>query len=76
MRAKFRCYKVASLGPTQGPIQREEVDLYAVFEQEGENKKWAQATPAGALRLTIDNPEAFGKFREGRDYFIDITAAV
>lgn len=72
-RAASSCAGVSVHAGTPHP--REEVNLYPVYEQEGPNKEWASATPAGSLNLTIDNPGAQGTFQDGKEYFVDISPA-
>lgn len=56
---------------------QEAVQLYPVYSADpnSENAKWAKATPGGSLQLTISNPDAFGAFEPGKEYFVDIAPA-
>lgn len=67
IRAKFYCQAAIKDG------ENEQVDLNAVYDDA--NKSWSKWTPAGQLRLTINNPDAQGKFKVGKTYFLDITEA-
>ena len=51
---------------------RIEVLLRAVSDNRGINAAWAEATPLGALNLTINNPDAFGQFEAGAEYAVTI----
>jgi hypothetical protein len=64
--AKFRCY-TAKKPEDSGT---EQVELYAVCEQEGPNAAWAKATPSGHVTMGIDNPGAQGVFKEGAEYLV------
>lgn len=68
--AKMRCWDVpAKQGNT------EQIELSAVTDNTGINKKWAAATPSGQLRLGIDNPSAQGFFQKDKEYIITIREA-
>lgn len=54
----------------------ENVQLNAVYAEEGVNKSWATSTPSGSLSLTIDNPGAQGFFHKDKEYIILIREAV
>lgn len=42
-------------------------------DQELGNGEWSRdAVPQGAIRLTITTPEAFGRFREGEVFEVDL----
>jgi hypothetical protein len=53
----------------------ENVQLNAVYAEQGINKSWATATPCGQLTLTIDNPDAQKFFQAGREYIVTIREA-
>jgi hypothetical protein len=84
MRAKFRCSRVEEIKGTPwrepgAPAvaeekMREEVELWAVTGA-GANESWAKATPGGYLRMTIDNPSAWGHFAVGGEYYLDFSAS-
>ena len=83
IRGKFRCQSVQEHTDQQGgevePTKYSEyVTLFPVTGHAGEsaeNKTFWKATPSGKLELSVDNPEAWGHFQEGGEYFIDITRA-
>lgn len=51
---------------------QETVVLHPVYSEDGVNKQWSQWTPSGELRLTISNPAAQGRLREGEFFFVDL----
>jgi hypothetical protein len=53
----------------------ENIELNAVYAEEGVNKAWATATPSGRLTLSIDNPQAQGLFQKGKEYLVTIREA-
>lgn len=77
VRAKFRCTKVQRIQSCQPdgtcPQASEEVELSAVYG--GTNATWAKWTPSGQIRMTINNPDAQGKFKPKQCYYLDFTEA-
>ena len=73
-RAKFYC---AAVNPSDegGPNHSENVTFRAVTNDTEENKTWSKWTPNGLLEMTITNPARFGAFKQGDEYFIDVTPA-
>lgn len=70
IRAKF---KVQSVTHTEGA---ESVALCAVNSSDGKgNESWAKWTPSGKLEMTINNPEAQGKFKPGKLVYLDFSDA-
>lgn len=69
VRAKFKCDSVTDYG------QSKEVNLSAVTTGSEENKKFWKYTPAGNLKMHIDNHEAAKMFEPGREYYFDIKKA-
>ena len=59
---RLRCTHVTDYGHSR------EVHLRPVYEDEGPNKSFAEATPDGDLRLSITNETAFGFYEPGRGY--------
>lgn len=70
-RAKFRCHSITDFGTSKT------VKLGAVYPDKDspENKAFWQNTPSGTLEISITNPEAFGIFAVGADYYLDISRA-
>ena len=56
-----------------GEKYQEQISIYGVYSDDpnSENKKWATATPAFNLNMTIDNPGAFDKLKTGQDFYLD-----
>jgi hypothetical protein len=50
----------------------EVLHMHPVYSDEGVNKQWSEATPAGALNLVISNPGAQGKVEQGKEYLVYI----
>lgn len=75
--AKFKVARKVPLGPThnaetgvwEGKPWAHEVELTPDYA-EGRNKEWAEATPAGMIRLTIKNELAAEQFVPGEGYTI------
>lgn len=51
----------------------EQLYLAPVYEEDGINKEWSEATPSGSLSLFISNKNAWGRVKEGDYVFVDIT---
>ena len=80
IRAKFKCDAIHQLhdaGKPVGTVAAEIVKLTPVYGKDGsENAQWSKWTPSGELTMQINNPGAFGAFKLGAEYFIDITPAL
>jgi hypothetical protein len=74
VRAKFKCLGINHL-PTQSSAVRAEIRLIPVWEQDGVNRKWSEATPAGEIKMLITNPAAIEAFELDKSYFVDFTPA-
>lgn len=61
--AKFKVFRVAEMGWAT------EVELTPDYA-EGRNAEWAEATPAGMIRLTIKNELAAKQFEHGATYTV------
>lgn len=71
-RAKFRCNSVTDFGANNG----EKAVLGAVTDDgNAENKAFWNATPAGTLEITVNNPDVRGFFKPGQSYYLDISEA-
>ena len=71
MRAKFFCSSV-----TKTDYGHEEASLRAISDGDTEeNSRFAQATPTGELKITIDNLAALGFLTSGSSYYLDFTLA-
>lgn len=71
VRAKFKVWNADQSKDGQS----ERVMMMPVTDDSPENKAWSQATPAGQLNMTITNPECFGKFVPGAEYYLDFSPA-
>lgn len=72
IRAKFY---VTNITPTEG---HEAVSLSAVVgdgSASDENKSFSAATPWGDLTIGISNPAVIGFFKQGKEYYLDISPA-
>jgi hypothetical protein len=38
-----------------------------------ENNSYAKWTPQASLNMTVNNPDLFGKFAAGQEYYLDFT---
>ncbi len=72
--AKFRCMSIAHAhtGPGRSAAT---VRMVAVWEQDGVNKQWSEATPSGNLEMLITIPDTVECFDLGKEYFLDFRPA-
>ena len=71
IRAKFKCLSV-----TRHEGNCEVVTFAAANGSMGSaNAQWSKWTPNGSLNMTINNPEALGRFAPGKFYFLDFAEA-
>ena len=72
VRAKF---KVSHLKDNDGSVT---VSMNPVYSDDpnSENRRFWNATPAGSIEMTINNPAAFNQFTEGQEYYVDFSPAV
>lgn len=77
IRCKAICYKVEQDKTEDGQVICERVSLMGVYSEDpaSENKWFAKSTPCYSTVLTIENPEAFGTFKEGTEYYVGYEAA-
>lgn len=69
VRAKFKCLSVQAF---MNGLRN--YDFGAVTDNTiPENQRFHKYTPAGSLKLTVDNPDV--SFTPGAEYYIDITPA-
>lgn len=74
-RAKFECEEVEELNDMDGNVSQQNVRFHPVYSEAGENRDFWEATPSGAIQMTINNKQAFGEFKKGRQYYVDFTEA-
>jgi hypothetical protein len=77
VRAKFSVQQVFQAKTTDGSIYSENVTLSPVYSPDPntENAAFWKATPSGRIDLYISNPDAFGRFEQGAEYYVDFTPA-
>jgi hypothetical protein len=73
VRAKFYVQSVEDYG------QSKKVNMSPVYEgplgENEENRRFTQASPSGALWITIDNPYASEQFAPGQQWYLDFNRA-
>lgn len=74
VRAKFKCTSKTSNNPNDPETRDVRFDAVNGVDGEG-NKDWSRWTPSGQLTMQITNPGAHEQFVEGKEYFLDFTAA-
>lgn len=78
VRAKFYVYNIeeVKVGETQ---EKEGEYIYmqavACASEVDPNHTWSKWTPSGSFQMYVTNPQVFGSFEKGKEYFIDITPA-
>ncbi len=71
IRAKFLVHSV-----TKHSDGAESIEAHATSGRTGTaNAQWAKMTPSGKLTMHINNPDAHGKIKPGKHYFLDISEA-
>lgn len=76
LRAKMRVAQVAAIKNADGSTSQEQVNLQAMYGNEGtDNAQWSKWTPSASFDITINNPDAFGKLSSGHEYYVDFTPA-
>lgn len=74
--AKMQAQTVIPAGARHGNPGTEELEMQAVYGKDGSaNKAWSKYTPSGSLSLKIDNPDAQGFFKPGKEYIVEIREA-
>lgn len=75
VRAKFYVTGVQSF-PAEGEDKTQETIHMSAVTSAGEddpNKVWSKYTPSGGLQMAVTNPTCFGKFIQGKEYYLDFT---
>lgn len=76
MRAKFKCTGVSENKnyDAEVPVKvGENISLAAVTDGSEENLSFSQYTPTANMSMYITNPDVFGFFTEGNEYYLDMT---
>lgn len=73
MRAKLRVNQVTQFKNAEGEVNQELIDLMAVYspDENDVNHEWSIWTPSASLKITITNPNVFGKLSSGHEFYID-----
>lgn len=85
VRAKFkldRTESVLSRRQNRDTREWESVELKTLVlspvydsRPDSENGKFFSATPCGEIKMGVVNPEAWGQFELGKEYYVDFTLA-
>jgi len=75
LRCKMRVNTVTQSKESDGSTSQETIELRAVYAAEGENAQWSKWTPCADFKISITNPQAFGKLSKGHEFFVDFTPA-
>lgn len=70
VKAKFKCEKTTQFDGGSG-----EAFLTAVTGGSEENKEFWKCTPAGEIRMHIDNPDAMKQFKPGMQFYVTFEPA-
>lgn len=77
MRAKMRLNSVA-----ENDGYGQTLFFSAVYKKDGypedgsdENNSFARWTPQAELKMVVNNPELFGQFTQGQEFYLDFTLA-
>lgn len=74
VRAKFRVDSVTHNAP-QGGKKTVTIQMFPVYGNSEENKKFWQYTPGGSIQLQTVNADAAAQFEPGDEFYIDFTKA-
>lgn len=55
--------------------ENKNVHFHPVYTGSDENKQFFASTPGGVMSFNILNDVAFGQFEQGKEYYVDISAA-
>ncbi|HYE72045.1 MAG TPA: hypothetical protein VEF04_01890 [Blastocatellia bacterium] len=77
LRCKLQVISVSDSVDNDGTKSQERVQLMAVYSDDpaSENRQWSKWTPSANFEMYINNPSAFGKLKQGEEYFVDLTPA-
>jgi hypothetical protein len=74
IQAKVRVQAVSG-NYAHGKNEIESIEVLARPVCDKLNEQWSKWTPAGEIKLTINNPDCFGKFIVGKEYLVNFTEA-
>jgi hypothetical protein len=69
VKARVRCIQITDMGLQKDVLLRPVM----THEDDDPNKSFSKYTPAGELKLSITNPEAFEQFAVGATYDVDFS---
>lgn len=69
MRAKMKCTKKEAVGEVVNMV------FAPVYDGSMENKEFFKYTPSGSINLNVVNPDAAAMIEQGKEYYVDFTAA-
>lgn len=78
VRAKMKCHSVETCSYGGGAKDQVRVKMGAVYSSDPnhENRAFSDATPSGAVELTIQGDKPAAKmFTAGKEYYVDFTEA-
>lgn len=75
VRAKFHVTGIEDTKDADGAVTARRVTLLPVYSDSEENRTFWEATPSGALEMTITNKQAFEQFERDQVFYIDFTPA-
>ena len=78
LRAKFQCQAIADYRPHQSfPNSKgyTEVVLNAQYSNSPEDNQFSEATPSGALKMTVTTEVGKNFFVVGKNYYMDFIEA-
>lgn len=82
MRAKFAVSNVQEFKNEAGEVTGERLSFNAVCKSDGypadgtdENNTFARWSPSAECHIHVANPNLFGQFERGKQYYVDFTPA-
>jgi hypothetical protein len=70
VKARVSCVQITDFGQHKDVVLRP----VTTSQDDDPNKSYSKWTPAGELKLSITNPDAFSQFIVGKLYDVDFTA--
>lgn len=68
LEARMVCVQMFKRGAHDPEVVK--LEAFHTDDPTDPNKAWSDATPSGALEMTISNPEAHGFFKPGATYAV------